>query len=276
MCRLKPAGYYRILGFCLVVPFLMGVIWDDAKEQSVADKLSRELEYGQVIWLDMVNGREFPGIFTRAIPEHDASIAIILIHGMGGHPDWPEVISPLRYSLADNGWSTLSIQMPVLPPEMPLADYGKTLYESHNRITSAIQYLENYGYERVVLIGYGFGASVAAHYLASGNNHGIHAFAAISMLARKYLEPPMNLYSYLEKLDLPVLDVYGSEDLQPITSSADERRLTARRNGNSNEYEQVVIWNADHYFTGHDQELVTRIDWWLREIIQGKKEQFPE
>ena len=276
MCRLKPASYYRILGLCLVVPFLMGVIWDDAKEQSVADKLSRELEYGQVIWLDMVNGREFPGIFTRAIPEHDASIAIILIHGMGGHPDWPEVISPLRSSLSDKGWTTLSIQMPVLSPEIPLADYGKTLDESNNRISSAIQYLENYGYERVVLIGYGFGASSAAHFLGSVNNHEVYAFAAISILARKYLEPSLNLYSYLEKLAVPILDIYGSEDLKPITGTADERRVAARRNGNSNGYEQVVIWNADHYFTGHDQELVNRIDWWLREIFQGKKEQFPE
>jgi len=254
----------------------MGGIWDVTKEQSVADKLSRELEYGQVIWLDVVNGREFPGIFTRAVPEHDGSIAIVLIHGMGGHPDWPEVISPLRYSLADTGWSTLSIQMPVLPPEISLADYGKTLEESHNRIARAIQYLENYGYERMVLIGYGFGASVAAHYLASGNNHGVHAFAAISILARKYLEPSLDLYSSLEKLALPVLDIFGSEDLNPVISTADERRVAARRNGYSNEYEQVVIWNADHYFTGYDQELVTRIERWLREIFQDKKEQFPE
>jgi pimeloyl-ACP methyl ester carboxylesterase len=252
------------------------VTWDDAKERSVADKLSSELEYGEVIWLSVANGREFPGIFTRAVPEHDGSIAIVLIHGMGGHPDWPEVISPLRLSLADNGWTTLSIQMPVLPPVLPLADYGKTLDESQKRITSAIQYLGDYGYERLVLIGYGFGASTAAHFLASSNAHEIHAFASISMLARKYLEPAMNLYGYLEKLTLPVLDVYGSEDLKTITSTADQRRLAARRNGNNNDYRQVVIWDADHYFTGHDQKLFMQIDLWLEELLQGKKEQFPD
>ena len=254
----------------------MGGIWDDTKEQSVADKLSRELEYGQVIWLDVANGREFPGIFTRAVPEHDGSIAIILIHGMGGHPDWPEVISPLRYSLAGTGWSTLSIQMPVLPPEIPLADYGKTLDESQKRISSAIQYLEDYGYEKVVLVGYGFGAATAAHFLASGNTHEVYAFAGISMLARKYLEPAMNLYDYLEKLTLPVLDVYGSEDLKTITSTSDQRRLAARRNGNSNGFQQIVIWDADHYFTSHDQELFIRVNGWLQELMQHKNESFPE
>jgi len=251
------------------------VIWDEAKEWSVAEKLSHDIEIGQVILLNVANGREFPAVFTRAVPEHGDTV-LILIHGMGGHPDWPEVISPLRLLLADNGWSTLSIQMPVLPPEIPLADYGKTLDESQKRIASAIQYLENYGYERVVLVGYGFGAAVAADFLASSNANEVYAFAGISMLARKYLEPAMNIYDYLEKLTMPVLDVYGSEDLKTITSTADQRRLAARRNGSSNGFQQIVIWDADHYFSGHDQALYIRLNDWLAELMQDKNKQLPD
>jgi len=133
MWRIKQAGFSIILGLYLVALSLYAddTIWDDAKEQSVADKLSRELQAGEVIWLSVSGDREFPSVFTRAAGEY--AIAIILIHGMGGHPDWPDVISPLRNSFAENGWTTLSIQMPVLPPEIPLSDYGKTVAESQKR-----------------------------------------------------------------------------------------------------------------------------------------------
>jgi pimeloyl-ACP methyl ester carboxylesterase len=277
MWQRNSARYYCTLGLCLMAPFLMaGVLWDEAKERSVADKLSRDLEPGQIVWLAVADDREFPAIFTRAVPEVDGSTAIILVHGMGGHPDWPEVISPLRVLLAGKGWTTLSLQMPVLPPEAPLADYGKTLDENHLRISAAVQHLKNYGYEKVVLAGYGFGAASAAHYLAAGNHHEIHAFAGISMLARKYLDPALDLHASLGKLDLPVLDIYGSEDLKTIINTADERRVAARKNGGSPQYEQVIVWNADHYFTGHDQELVNHIDRWLGQVMPDKKESRPD
>ena len=93
------------------------------------------------------------------------------------------------------------------------------------------------------------------------------------MQARNYLYPDLNLYAYLEKLTLPVLDVYGSEDLITIINTADQRRLAARRNGNYNGYQQVMIWNADHYFSGHDQELFVRINRWLEETLQVENAQ---
>jgi hypothetical protein len=33
---------------------------------------------------------------------------------MGAHPDWPEVIQPLHSGLPESGWTTLSVQMPIL------------------------------------------------------------------------------------------------------------------------------------------------------------------
>ena len=46
--------------------------------------------------------------------------AILILHGEGQTPDWPNSIDILRNSLTDFGWSTLSISLPdPLPPEIP-------------------------------------------------------------------------------------------------------------------------------------------------------------
>lgn len=277
MWSIKLARYSLALYLGLMAPLLLAdaVVWDVPKEKAVADKLSHDLAYGRILWLGAGTGNEFPVLFTRAVPESHSTTAVVLVHGMGGHPDWPEVISPLRKLLADEGWTTLSVQMPVLPAETPVSDYGKTIDESQKRLSTAIDYLMDYGYEKVVLAGYGFGAAVAAVFLQSDENHEVHAFAGISMLARKYLDPAIDLYASLEVLELPVLDIYGSDDLKTIINSADERRVAARRNGHGNDYKQVVIWNADHYFTGKEHELSSQIILWLDEALQDKNTEIP-
>ncbi len=40
--------------------------------------------------------------------------AAIVIHTRGLHPDWDGVTKPLRIHLAEQGWRTVSLQMPVL------------------------------------------------------------------------------------------------------------------------------------------------------------------
>ena len=39
---------------------------------------------------------------------------MIVIHGIGIHPNWETIVKPLRVQLAAKGWNTLSLQMPVL------------------------------------------------------------------------------------------------------------------------------------------------------------------
>ena len=49
--------------------------------------------------------------------------SIVLLHGRGVHADWPDNIGPLRIALAQNGWQTLSIQLPVLDKSAKYFDY---------------------------------------------------------------------------------------------------------------------------------------------------------
>ena len=63
---------------------------------------------------------EFLGIYTEA---ENPKGGVIIMHGRGFHPDWSDVANPLRVGLAERGWNTLSIQMPVLDKDARYYDY---------------------------------------------------------------------------------------------------------------------------------------------------------
>ncbi|MFQ5660008.1 MAG: DUF3530 family protein [Gammaproteobacteria bacterium] len=240
----------------------------DGYEQSIADALSQRLDQRELIQLNG-GGRQFLGLYHEQTTEK-AQGAAIIVHSMGEHPDWPEVIAPLRKKLPDLGWTTLSLQMPVLPPGTALADYGKTLGEGGRRIQSAIQYLKGRKFLNIVIIGYSFGAAVVADFLAASGNryNNVKAFVGISMQAQEFLNPRLKLLARLENIALPVLDIYGSRDFDNVLRQVDDRRLAGRRKG-GRDYQQIMIEGADHYFTGLDEFLVRHIRGWLDKAAPG-------
>lgn len=232
-------------------------------EANLAEKLSARVSEEEVVWLT-ASGRRFLVLYKE---DTSSSAAVILVHGMGGHPDWPEVVAPLRNGLFEMGFSTLSIQMPVLEPERQPADYGKTVKSGKLRLAAAVQFLGQ-KHEAVVIIGYGFGAGVAADYLAGENSKLIKAFAGISMQTQQFLNPRLNLLPRLEKLEIPVLDIYGSRDFVEVIKQVDDRRLAGRKNG-SRGYQQMEIDGADHYFTGLEDIMIKRIGAWISRVVTG-------
>jgi len=66
----------------------------------------------------------FSGLFTQT---PNAPAAIVLVHGVGVHPDHG-VIGALRVSLADAGYTTLSIQMPVQKADAGVNDYYPAVF----------------------------------------------------------------------------------------------------------------------------------------------------
>lgn len=267
----RPNRWLLFLGLCFLVR-LSFADWDTGKEMAIADKLSAQLEYGEIVWLQTDKSSEFPAIYTLPV-YNNKDRAVILLHGMSAHMDWPVVISPLREFFRDRMWASLSVQLPVITTGNSPAEYSKTLDEASRRIQSSIHYLKDQGYGTLVLAGYGFGATTAAYFLTNGHTQDIHAFVGISMLARKFLAPQVNLLDYLEKLYLPVLDIYGSNDLPVIIRTADDRRLFAQKNG-ADRFSQIMVEGADHYYTGHEQTLFNNIISWLQALdAGGNKEQ---
>ena len=94
-------------------------------------------------------------------------LGAVVIHGTGVHPNWADVIQPLRVGLTEQGWHTLSIQMPVLANEASHDDYTAVFPEAPARIDAAVRYLKKeMGVKRVVLIAHSLGSSMTAYHLS--------------------------------------------------------------------------------------------------------------
>jgi len=229
---------------------------DLAKEKRWADQVVDAIIDGEAIWLN--DGKsDFLSIYTEA--EEDRGRAVIVMHGTGVHPNWQQVVQPLRVGLTKHNWNTLSIQMPVLANEAEDGEYAALYDEVAPRINAAIKYLKDNGSNNIVLIGHSQGATMSAYYLATSKQD-IRGFVAIGMSAiEKY--PAMNSIKALEKINIPVLDLYGNEDLDSVRSAIGARAAAAKKAGNKN-FTQVEV-TANHFHDGHEDTLVKTVADWL-------------
>jgi len=237
-----------------------------AYEDGLTGRLAGIYVDGESVWIPLED-RPFLGLYRKSTSPGPTRVALIL-HSMGAHADWPDVISPLRTQLPGKGWSTLSIQLPVLAPQISLSDYGTSFRHSALRIRASIKYLQDQGHANIVLLGYSFGATTAIDYLAADAG-GLRGFAGISMQDFPFLNPPFTLLEPLARINIPVLDIYGSRDYSDVLRSVDARRLAASKGGNR-AYQQQMIEDSDHYFSGKQGELVDRIVEWLDTVVPGR------
>ena len=251
----------KFLGFALLLFAVNGHASDLAKEKRWADQVVDSIMDGDAVMLN--DGKsEFLGIYTEAA--EDKGRAVIIMHGTGIHPDWQQVVQPLRVGLTEHNWHTLSIQMPVLHNEAEYIEYAPLYDEVAPRIEAAIKYLKDNGTKSIVLVGHSQGASMPAYSL-SKNSHDVTGFVAIGMGVYAKDER-MNSSKALEKIKIPVLDIFGSEDIDAVLSSIDDRADAARKAGNKH-YTQVKVPGANHMFDGKEDALV--------EAVAGGLEKFP-
>ncbi len=229
---------------------------DIAKEQRWAEQIEAGLFEGEMLWLDAA-GQRFLSVLTPATGEPRGGV--LLMHGIGVHPDWPSVINPLRIGLAAQGWTTLSLQMPVLGNEKLARDYVPLLAEVPARIEAGVATLERLGLEPIVAVGHSMGSSMTTHYLAHHADSGIDAFVGIGMSADRP-HPELDNAVSLRALALPVLDLYGEHDLESVVTTAQARAVAAADN---HRYTQVETAGADHFFEGSEAELLDAVVSWL-------------
>ena len=232
---------------------------DLAKEKRWADQVVDAIIDGDAVWLNDGES-DFLGIFTEA--EEDKGRAVIVMHGTGIHPDWAQVVQPLRVGLTEHNWSTLAIQMPILANEAEYPEYAPLYDEVAPRIDAAIKYLKKNGIESIVLLGHSQGSAMTAYYLSTSKQD-LKGFVAIGMGAFAD-DPRMDSIKALEKIQLPVLDLYGSDDLENIMVSAGSRVAAAKKAGNK-DYTQKKI-TGNHFFDGEEDALVETVAEWLETI----------
>ena len=231
---------------------------DVEKEQRWAEQIVDFLLDGEAIWLDD-KGHEFLGIYTEA--ESGSDKAMIVVHGTGVHPDWEQVVKPVRVEMTSHGWNTLSIQMPILVNEAVYEDYVVVYPEVPGRFDTSIAHLQDMGMTEIVIVGHSQGATMASYYL-SRNAHPIKAFVAVGMQAtQKDME--LNTAESLKNIDIPVLDLYGSADLEGVLQTAEDRKQAAANNKN---YKQMVTDGAEHFYDGYEDTLIDTINGWLMNL----------
>ena len=237
---------------------------DFAKEKRWADDIVDALIDGEAVWLT-ADQHKFLGIYTQTQDKNIKGAAIVL-HGIGVHPNWPEVVYPLRVRLTERGWQTLSLQMPILRNGAEYDEYKPLFGEIAPRINAAIAFLKSKGIKNIVIIGHSLGSTMASYYLATNKAPEVSALVAIGVSGTQFSDPALGYFSSVTRIKIPILDIYGTDDIEPVLSSATRRAAIARESGN-NRYTQVVVKGANHFFSGKDDPLVKQVGDWLDKTL---------
>lgn len=224
------------------------IIPDYAKEARWADFIEDGLMDGDVVWIQSGN-HEFLSILTES--ESESNKVAIVMHGLGVHPDWTGVIQPLRLSLIEHGYDTLSIQLPVLANDANSKDYSGLYNDADKRIQAAVDYVRSIGKEADLLVAHSLGTTMASHYLSNNPKHLFKKFVAVGMNDGSA--------AYLSKINIPILDLYGTEDIDPVLNSIKQRQIASK---NNSKYVQKQI-TGDHFFNDQNELLVQTVNDWL-------------
>jgi pimeloyl-ACP methyl ester carboxylesterase len=212
---------------------------DYEREKRWADDILSTLIVGEAQWLQQKNGHRFIALYTEA---QNARGAVIIAHGRGWSPDF-ELYGTLRTEIAEQGYTTLSIQLPVLPSTAILGLYVPLYPDARERFQLAVDFLKSKGYRNVAIVSHSLGATMANQYLIRTEDKTVGAWVFIGIL--QGLEE-------MYRIKIPSLDVYGSNDWTVTMWGADERKRQLVAVPGSG---QIMVQGAKHFFEEREQEL---------------------
>ncbi len=267
----------QLFHFTLLIFFSSSYALNSSSELRWAEQLRDNIVIGEPVDLSIASADKtqntFFAIFTEPATA-SAKGAVVLMHGMGAHPDWIDIIHPLRAALPDKGWASLSIQLPLIANhENNNADQDKqqrqqAIKASVARVDSAIKFLRAKKYDYIVLLSHSFGSLMAVNYLQlkaeqkTPQGSPIVNAAIIIGTPSSGMSAPLNSSTMLKKIHIPMLDLYGSQDIDSVLRSAKARK-TAANQAQNKFFRQVQIIGANHFFQGLDDELISYVSNWL-------------
>ena len=220
---------------------------DYAKEKRWADDILPTLLVGKAEWLEQKNGHRFLTLYTEA---KNPKGAVIIAHGRGWSPDF-ELYGTLRTRLAEEGYTTLSIQLPVLPSTAILGLYVPLYPDARERFQLAVDFLKAKGYRNIGIVSHSLGATMANQYLIRTDDTTVKAWVFIGIL--QGLEE-------MYRIKIPTLDVYGGNDWTVTMWGAPEREKQLEAHPGSG---QIMVPGAKHFFEGREEELIKIITGFL-------------
>lgn len=234
------------------------------REQNWAEQIVDYLVTGEAIRLE-ANQVKFLALYNKPADTHKNSArAVILLHGRGVHPAWG-FIDTLRADLAEAGWHTLSLQLPILDHDIKFVEYGKTFPEAFQRIDAGVRHLRGRGIKQIVLVGHSSGAMTAVAYVAERDQTPVNGIATIGLTSEPLGNRYMQSVQLLEKVRLPMLDIFGSDDLPMVLNTASARAEAAKKADNKH-YAQARVKGANHFFTDHYNDLRAQLVVWLGKL----------
>lgn len=231
---------------CLISQFVLADS-DYGREKKWADEVTPGIVVGDPVYLQQKNGHKFLGIYTEA---PNAKMGLIVVHGIGIHPDWG-MVGTLRQQLVDHGYATLSIQMPILAVDAKPESYAATFPEGAERLQLAAAFLKEKGHKRIGVVSHSMGSRMAHAYMIK-NPPEISAWASLGMQNVLGTQTPLTY----ESIKVPVLDLYGANDLPNVLAGAVARKNSLKGKAGS---KQIVIPKTDHFFANREDEMVKAI-----------------
>ena len=202
---------------------------------------------GEAVDIPGPGGRAFLGLLTEHAADPAKTTLLVIVHGIGVHPDHG-IIGKLRMDLADKGYATLAIQMPVLASDAPSDHYEPLFANAAERIANSAAWARNKGYRDLVLVSHSLGSRMSNAYFDRTPAPDFRAWTALGTRSALLVE-------VRAAPRVPVLDVYGERDLDPVLKNAPARERIARASGGR----QQRIAGADHFYAGREAELVSLI-----------------
>ncbi|MCU0869761.1 MAG: alpha/beta hydrolase family protein [Burkholderiales bacterium] len=239
---------HRILcAVLLLLTALPTLAQDYFREKKKADDILSGLFVGEAVWIRQAEGHEFLGLLTPADNPHGA---VVLGHGRGWSPDY-ELYGVLRVKLAERGWTTLSIQLPILGGGAKVGDYIPTYPDAAERYDLAARWLKARGFKKVAIVSHSLGATMANQYLINAKQVNVDAWVFVSII---------NGLEEMFRIKIPVLDIYGSKDWEVTqVGSAERLRQISKVPGSK----QVMVKGALHFFEQREDELADEITTFL-------------
>ncbi|MHB1214287.1 MAG: alpha/beta hydrolase [Thiobacillus sp.] len=143
--------------------------------------------------------------------------------------------------------------MPVLAADARGDAYPPTFPEAAERIAEAVGFLKAKGYRQIAIVSHSMGSRMSYGYLAGKPDDAVKSWASLGI--------PLDDYTAVK---LPILDLFGENDLPQVLANAGKRHasLVAR------ESRQVTVAHADHFFSGHEAEMVAAVAEFLNATLK--------
>ncbi len=231
---------------------------DYEREARLAEQIVDDIFDGEPVWLE-ANEHAFLAIHT--LTEDEPKGSVVILHGRGYHPDWPEVAGPLRVGLVDAGWSTLSVQMPVLEKGKKYFDYLPLFQYAHQRIEASIHFLREQSEQPVILIAHSCGAHMANDWLNNNDDTLIDGYVILGAGATDYKQEMQTGFPFAN-MRVPILDLYGANEFPRPMAMLPERKELLKQGGNTQSLQQHLA-GADHYFHDSGPGLTQAVADWL-------------